>query len=79
MIYLKRFCFAIVAFLCMSIGGIIGTLLEMILMILYPIWGLICYVITGNTYLDLYDLSYSWEYSMKFLDWYKNKFGPNDD
>ena len=75
MIYLKRFCFAIIGFLCIVIG-IIGTLLEIIL---YPILGLICYVITGNTYLDPYDLSYSWKYSLKFLDWYKNKFGPNDD
>jgi hypothetical protein len=75
MIYLKRFCFAIIVFLCIFIG-VIGTLLEIIL---YPIWGLICYVITGYTHLDYYELSYSWKYSLKLLDWYKNKFGPNDD
>ena len=75
MIYLKRFCFAIIGFLCIVIG-LIGTLFEMGL---YPIWGLICYVITGSTHLDLCDLSYSWKYSLKFFDWYGNKFGPNDD
>lgn len=75
MIYLKRFCFAIIVFLCISIGSF-GTIIELIT---YPIWGLICYVITGNDGLDSCELPISWKYSMKFLDWYKNKFGPNDD
>ena len=75
MIYLKRFCFAVTMFLCILIGSF-GTIVELAT---YPIWGLICYVITGNDRLDPYGLSLSWKYSMKFMDWYDNKFGPNDD
>lgn len=71
MIYLKRFCFVIICILCILIG-IIGTLIELII---YPIWCLIYYVITGEDTLNT-DLSIIWEYSIKFLDWYKNKFGP---
>ena len=72
MIYLKRFCFAIVSFICISIG-IVGTFIEILL---YPIWGFICYIITGDTHLDPCELSYTWKYSIKFLDWYESKFGP---
>lgn len=66
MIYLKKFCFAIISFICIFIG-VIGTLIEVFS---YPI----CYVITGQNY-D-FELSFSWKYTMKFLDWYHNKFGP---
>lgn len=72
MIYIKRFCFAIVSFICIFIG-VVGTFIEILL---YPIWGLTCYVITGYTHLDPCELSYIWKYSIKFLDWYENKFGP---
>ena len=70
MIYLKRFCFVIIGFLCITVG-IVGTLLEIIL---YPIWGIICYVITGYDHLDNLESSFSWAYTMKFLDWYQDKF-----
>ena len=70
MIYLKRFCFAIIAFLCIFIG-VVGTLIELFL---GPILSLIYYVITGYNY---FELSFSWKYTMKFLNWYHNKFGPN--
>lgn len=73
MIRLKRFCFCIVVFVCMLIG-IIGTIIETFI---YPIWYTIYYVITGKDV--ILRLSYSWKYFMKFINWYENKFGPNDD
>lgn len=72
MIYLKRFCFAIISVTCIFIG-IVGTLIEILS---YPIWGLICYVITGHDQLEYLELSFSWKYTMEFLDWYYNKLGP---
>lgn len=39
---------------------------------------IIVYTITGNDPI-CEDYYYGWKYSMKFLDWYKNKFGPNND
>lgn len=53
----------------MSIG-IIGTIIETFT---YPIWYTIYYVITGKDYLRL---SYFWKYSLKFINWYENKFEP---
>ena len=75
MIYLKRFCFAIVC--CF-------TLLLMVAIIIlqlttFPIFGLLFYTFTGKDPLTEEYMNFSVIYSMKFLDWYKNKFGPNDD
>ena len=73
MIYLKRFCFAIVIFLCVVIG-VLGTLVQMVTI---PIWGLIYYVITGEDPVD--SEATVWTISMKIMYWYTNKFGPNGD
>ena len=76
MIYLKRFCFCLISILCIVIG-LAGTLIETCT---YPIWGTIGYIITGKDLMDYLELSYSWKWSLEFLDWYeKSKFGPNDD
>lgn len=72
MIYLKRFCFAIISFICIFIG-VIGTLLQCTTL---PIWGLFQYVFTGIDPCEGDNFNIIWRYSMKFLDWYHNKFGP---
>lgn len=71
MIYLKRFCFGIIVFLCM----IVGTLFTIIELITSPIWMFILYIITGEDPM-CDDFYYGWKYSIKFLDWYESKFGP---
>lgn len=72
MIYLKRFCFVVVSFISI-LFGVIGTFIEITL---YPIWGTICYIITGDSGIDPCELSHTWNMSIKFLDWYADKFGP---
>lgn len=72
MIYLKRFCFVVISFISILFGAI-GTFIEIIL---YPIWGTICYIITGDNGLDSYEFSHTWNIFIKFLDWYSYKFGP---
>lgn len=73
MIYIKRLCFCIVVFL--SLLTMVITIL--LLMITFPIWALIYYVITGNDPLNEEVIEFPIQTLFTdFLNWYYEKFGP---
>ena len=74
MIYLKRFCFAIVNLLAILLM-IISIIL---LLITFPLIGLIYYVFTGKDPVDTDLFSDPVDITASFLDWYKKKLGPKD-
>ena len=75
MIYLKRFCFVLVCCFTLLLIGVI-LLLQLIT---FPIFGLLFYTFTGKDPLTEKYMDFAVTYSIKFLDWYKDKFGPNNE
>lgn len=75
MIYIKRLCFCIVAFSSL----VLAIMLQILLIVSTPIWGILYYIISGKDPIieGVYNIIIESEGS--FLNWYKNKFGPNDD
>ena len=75
MIYIKRFCLCIVAVMLLLLAGI-TFLLQLVT---FPLYGLVYYVTTGEDPLNEEYMDFFINHINNFMDWYKNKFGPNDD
>ena len=75
MIYLKRFCFAIV-----NVLAILLMVISIILLVItFPFAGLIYYIFTGKDPVVDADLfAVPVDITTSFLDWYKKKLGPKD-
>lgn len=72
MIYIKRLCFCIVAFL--SIVSMIAIMLFMLTT--FPVWALFYYVITGDDPLKEEIMEFPQRVTTDFLTWYDERFGP---
>lgn len=72
MIYIKRFCLCIVAFL--SIVSMIAIVLIMLMT--FPVWALTYYVITGDDPLKEEIMEFPQRVTNDFLSWYDDRFGP---
>lgn len=70
MIYIKRFCFCIV----MSLSIAFIVIVTLLMMVTYPIWVMIYYVITGNDPEDI--VGFPVDIIDNFMDWYDERFGP---
>ena len=50
-------------------------LLQMVIVVLTPAWGIFYYIFTGNDPIEE-DIFIFFDISDKFTNWYMNKFGP---
>lgn len=71
MIYLKRFSFVIVMGSSI-LFAIFGTLLVVLS---FPLWGFIYFIITGGDPLKDEIFEFTWETTFKFMKWYSDKIG----
>jgi len=75
MIYIKRFCLCIVVVILLLFTGI----MFLLQLITFPLYGLVYYVTTGKDPLTEEYMDFWENRSNNFMNWYINKFGPNDD
>lgn len=75
MIYIKRFCLCIVAVISLLLAGI----MFLLQLVTFPLYGLVYYVATGKDPLTEEYMDFWINHTNNFMNWYINKFGPNDD